>query len=101
MIVIYLIDARTVLDPRNEVDNDEVADWSCIGLFDQDKQSSGHFNPTRVQTEAGLDIVEIATVSFQKRQRDRHSSSVDTPSITQGKCASYPHLFRRLDHYRA
>lgn len=64
MIVIYLIDARAVLNPRNEVGHDEDADWSCIGLFDQDKQSSHQFNPTRVQTEAGLDIVEIATVSL-------------------------------------
>jgi hypothetical protein len=63
MIVIYLIDARTVLNPRHEVDHDEDADWSCIGLFDQDKQSSDHLNSSRVQSEAGLDIVEIATVS--------------------------------------
>jgi hypothetical protein len=62
MIVIYLIDARTVLNPRHEVDYDEDADWSCIGLFDQDKQSSDHLNTSRVQSEAGLDIVEIATV---------------------------------------
>ena len=62
MIVIYLIDARSVLNPPNEVDHDEDADWSCIGLFDQDKQSSDHSSPSRVQLEAGLDIVEIATV---------------------------------------
>jgi hypothetical protein len=65
MIVIYLIDARTVLIPRNEVDHDEDADWSCIGLFDQDKQSSDNLTPSRVQCEAGLDIVEIATVNIQ------------------------------------
>ena len=64
MTVIYLIDARTVLNPRNEVDHDEDADWSCIGLFDQDKQSSNHLNISRVLSEAGLDIVEIATVKL-------------------------------------
>jgi len=63
MIVIYLIDARSVLNPRNEADREEDADWSCIGLFEQDKQSSDHLNTSRVQSEAGLDIVEIATVS--------------------------------------
>jgi hypothetical protein len=64
MIVIYLIDARTILNPPHEVDHDEDADWSCIGLFDQDKQSSDHMNSSRVQSEAGLDIVEIATVKL-------------------------------------
>ena len=64
MIVIYLIDARTVLSPRNEVDHGEDADWSCIGLFDQDRQSSDHLTPSRAQSEAGLDIVEIATVKL-------------------------------------
>jgi hypothetical protein len=42
MIVVYLIDARTILNPPHEVDHDEDADWSCVGLFDQDKQSSDH-----------------------------------------------------------
>jgi hypothetical protein len=69
MIVIYLIDARTVLNPRNEVDHDEDADWSCIGLFDQDTQSSDNLNTSRVQSEAGLDIVEIATVKLPAYDR--------------------------------
>jgi hypothetical protein len=64
MTVIYLIDARAVLKPKNELNNDEDADWSCLGLFDQDKAASDALIPVRGGQEPGLDIVEITTVSF-------------------------------------
>ena len=62
--VIYLIDARSIIHPRNGVDCDEDTDWSCVGLFDQDKQPPTGSVSTKTDSKAGLDIVEIATVSY-------------------------------------
>ena len=64
MIVLYLIDARDVLHPREELNMDEDVDWSCLGLFDQDKSPSAPSSSQRSGPQAGLNITEIAIVSY-------------------------------------
>ena len=63
IIVLYLIDARTVLHPREESHIDEDVDWSCLGLFDENKLPAGPLSSQRSGPQANLDITEIATVS--------------------------------------
>ncbi|WVQ69796.1 uncharacterized protein L199_008016 [Kwoniella botswanensis] len=46
-LVIYLIDAGTILHPQSPRDADPV-DWSCLGLFDDDQPSS---HPTSVHDD--------------------------------------------------
>ena len=62
--VIYLIDARSIIPARNGGDCDEDTDWSCVGLFEQDKQPPTGSVSTKTDSKAGLDIVEMATVSY-------------------------------------
>jgi hypothetical protein len=68
MIVLYLIDARTILHPRDEYNTNEDVDWSCLGLFDQDKSLSEPSSSQRNAHQAGLDITEIGTVSCMAQQ---------------------------------